>query len=413
MGLEAEKPAEAPARLIAAGRGLLAQGDVNFSLSRLCAAAGVTLADFRASFASKAELMQQLSEPQKIEAPAATNLPDPWLERRLRVFERALGALEDKAERSERDIRQSLARLEEKLTEINFAQAQQEAAAQEADAIAAQAEAAEEPEAPAEAEAEKPNPLLLAPLEPEPVPKLDADLLEQARRAALAHGRKLNRARNRRHRVPTRVFVTAALAILQLLGCAALTLVWAGYRPVTAAGASAQRSVPASSVAQLLLRADSGEIAAQRLLALAYLKGEGVQKDASVAALWAQAAANGGDAEAQYLMGVLNRAQPAASFAWFARAAASGHLKAMHALGVAYAQGQGVAQDEAQAAGWFAKAAARGFVDSAFNLAVLYERGHGVKQDAAQALRWYRAAAQAGDGVAATRARLLAQQVRL
>jgi localization factor PodJL len=85
----------------------------------------------------------------------------------------------------------------------------------------------------------------------------------------------------------------------------------------------------------------------------------------------------------------------------------------MHALGIAYAQGQGVVQDEAQAAEWFAKASSRGFVDSAFNLAVLYERGHGVAQDPRQALRWYRAAAKAGDGVAAARAKLLAQQARL
>jgi AcrR family transcriptional regulator len=408
MGLEAEKPAEAPARLIAAGRTLLAQGDTNFSLSRLCAEAGVTLADFRAGFASKAELMQQLMEPQKQEAPSVPVVgADPWLERRLRVFERALGALEDKAERRERETRQAIALLEERLAEIASVPAPVRAEPEEE--IAPPAAPIEEAE-PAE---EKPNPLLLAPLEPEPLPRLDMEVLEQARRAALAHGRRLDRARARRHQVPTRVFVIAALAILLLLGCAALTLVWADYRPMTAGGAVAQRTMPASPVAQMLLRADSGEIAAQRALALAYLKGDGVQKDAEVAALWAQAAAGGGDAEAQYLLGVLSRSQPEKSFAWFARAAAAGHIKAMHALGIAYAQGQGVAQDEAQAAEWFAKAASRGFVDSAFNLAVLYERGHGVAQDPRQALRWYRAAAKAGDGVAAARAKLLAQQARL
>ncbi len=85
----------------------------------------------------------------------------------------------------------------------------------------------------------------------------------------------------------------------------------------------------------------------------------------------------------------------------------------MHALAVAYAQGQGTARDETAAAGWFAKAAMRGYVDSAFNLAVLYERGHGVAQDPRAALRWYRAAARQGDSSAAARARLLARQAGL
>ena len=94
MGLEAaEMNVDASARLIAAGRALLAQGDERFSLSKLCAEAGVTLADFRASFNSRAELLQQLMDVPRPEAPAA----DPWLERRLRVFERALSALEEKA----------------------------------------------------------------------------------------------------------------------------------------------------------------------------------------------------------------------------------------------------------------------------------------------------------------------------
>ena len=43
MGLEAEKRDEASARLIAAGRALLAGGDARFSLTKLCSEAGVTL----------------------------------------------------------------------------------------------------------------------------------------------------------------------------------------------------------------------------------------------------------------------------------------------------------------------------------------------------------------------------------
>src|SRR3954468_4202824 len=127
MGLEAaEKSGDASARLIAAGRTLLAQGDERFSLSRLCAEAGVTLADFRASFTSRAELLQQLMDlPKPPEAPSA----DPWLERRLRVFERALNGLEEKAERRDREYRQALARMEEKLATMGGMQMRLEVSA--------------------------------------------------------------------------------------------------------------------------------------------------------------------------------------------------------------------------------------------------------------------------------------------
>lgn len=418
MGLEAEKTSDAPARLIAAGRAFLAQGDAGFSLSRLCAEAGVTLADFRASFASKAELMQQLAEPHKSEPvlPASTGA-DPWLERRLRVFERALGALEEKADRREREARLSIARLEERLVELSGTQLKLDvAAAAQAVRVEDEKPAPETAVAEAVAQAEEPdapNPLLLAPLEQAPLPKLDTDVLESARRAALAHGRKLERQRRKQERIPTRALITGTLAILLLLACAALTLVRADYTPMTAGAGVAQRVVPVSPLAQLILRGDSGDVVAQRMLALAYLKGDGVAKDRESASLWAQAAANGGDAEAQYLLGMMVRNDPVQAFGWLTRAAGSGHIKAMHALAVAYAEGHGTARNEAAAADWFARAAARGFVDSAFNLAVLYERGHGVAQNPREALRWYRAAAKAGDGFAAARARLLAQQVGL
>jgi TPR repeat protein len=306
MGLEAEKPADAAARLIAAGRVLLAQGDAGFSLTRLCAEAGVTLADFRASFSGKAELLQQLMD----QKPAAPPQADPWLERRLRVFERALSALEDKADTRDRETRTTLARLEERLAEIGGTQRRQDAAAAAERATPAEPVAAEpEPAAQEISEPEKPeepNPLLLAPLEPAPVPKLEAEMLEQARRAALAHGRRLETKRRRTARIPERMLIAATLAILILFACAALTLVNAGGAPAHSSGGSVSvRAQPASPLAQLAMRADGGDVTAQRQMAQAYLAGEGVEKDIDVAQLWAQAAADGGDAEAQYILATL------------------------------------------------------------------------------------------------------------
>lgn len=440
MGLEAvERNGNASARLIAAGRALLAQGDERFSLSRLCAEAGVTLADFRASFTSRAELLQQLMDMPKPEAPPA----DPWLERRLRVFERALAGLEEKAEQRDREYRQAIARLEEKLATLGGMQLRLEVAAagravhdaahdaaHDAEGLPSQpepapredviahADSADAEVAVAESAPEEPNPLLLAPLEPAPAAKLDAEFLEAARRAAQAHGRALE-TRRRPARIPTRMLITATLAVLLLLACAALTLVYAGYTPPPSGAAMAQRSVAVSPLSRLTARADNGDVRAQLALAQAHLRGSGVEKDFDAAVRWAEVAAGGGDPEAQYLFASLNRSgigivrDPVAAFAWFTRAAGAGHLKAMHSLGIAYAEGLGTERNEAAAASWFAKAAMQGYIDSAFNLAVLYERGRGVAQNPQLALRWYRAAAKAGDKTAAARAQLLAREARL
>lgn len=239
MGLEAEKRDEASARLIAAGRALLAGGDARFSLTKLCSEAGVTLEEFRASFTSKAALLQQLMEQPKPEpAPQA----DPLLERRLRVFERALGALEEKSEKRDREYRQAIARLEERLAALSGTQLKLDVAAAAERAVEAAPQPAEDKQTEPEPEAEKedggfqadaleaaiaaavePDPLALAPLEPMgPPAKADPDFLEAGRRAALAHGRALAQAPTRR-RIPTRFLLASALAVVTLLFCAIVT----------------------------------------------------------------------------------------------------------------------------------------------------------------------------------------------
>ena len=65
-----------------------------------------------------------------------------------------------------------------------------------------------------------------------------------------------------------------------------------------------------------------------------------------------------------------------------------------------YAQGQGLAQDCAQAAAWYRKAADQGYADAQFNLAAMYAQGQGVAQDNEQAIVWYRKAADQGNAAA-------------
>ena len=79
------------------------------------------------------------------------------------------------------------------------------------------------------------------------------------------------------------------------------------------------------------------------------------------------------------------------------KAAEQGLAEAQIVLGLMYARGEGVAQDDKQAVAWYRKAAEQGNVDAQYNLGVKYEYGKGVAQDYKQAVAWYRKAAEQGD----------------
>jgi TPR repeat protein len=58
--------------------------------------------------------------------------------------------------------------------------------------------------------------------------------------------------------------------------------------------------------------------------------------------------------------------------------------------------GQGVAQDYAEAGRLYRLAAAQGYAFAQINLGVMFEKGQGVAPDRAEAIRWYRLAAAQG-----------------
>ena len=65
-------------------------------------------------------------------------------------------------------------------------------------------------------------------------------------------------------------------------------------------------------------------------------------------------------------------------------------------LGVMYAKGRGVKQDDVEAVKWYRQAEEQGYVKAQFNLGLMYENGRGVKQDYFEAVKWYRQAAEQG-----------------
>ena len=84
----------------------------------------------------------------------------------------------------------------------------------------------------------------------------------------------------------------------------------------------------------------------------------------------------------------------------FKKAAEKGDATAQYNLGLMYAKGKGVPQDDAQAVGLWQKAAEQGHVSSQFSLGLAYDNGEGVPQNYKQAVEWYTKAAKQGYAMA-------------
>ncbi|MGZ5781634.1 MAG: tetratricopeptide repeat protein, partial [Burkholderiaceae bacterium] len=65
-------------------------------------------------------------------------------------------------------------------------------------------------------------------------------------------------------------------------------------------------------------------------------------------------------------------------------------------LGLMYAKGQGVAQDNSLAVSWYSKAAEQGYAHAQYYLGDMYANGRGVAKDSKQAAVLYRKAAKQG-----------------
>ena len=78
--------------------------------------------------------------------------------------------------------------------------------------------------------------------------------------------------------------------------------------------------------------------------------------------------------------------------------AESGTAWAQTFLGGSYDNGEGVPQDDQEAAKWYRLAAGQGYAPAQSNLGVMYENGEGVLQDYKEAVKWYRLAAEQGLG---------------
>ena len=174
-------------------------------------------------------------------------------------------------------------------------------------------------------------------------------------------------------------------------------------------------------------RAATGDPHFQYLLGEAYLKGEGVNPNSTLAAEnffksatqgneqafgELQKTAEKGEAETVYLLGRLyasgigpkgNHQDYTKAAECYRQAARLGHTKAHNDLGTIFVKGYGVGQNDAEAFQWFKKAAALGDPLGQYNLAWSYALGRGTALNFSEALRWFMTSADGGLAVAQLR----------
>jgi TPR repeat protein len=73
--------------------------------------------------------------------------------------------------------------------------------------------------------------------------------------------------------------------------------------------------------------------------------------------------------------------------------AEQGDANAQYGLGLLYATGRGLPQDDDQAFKWFLRSAEQGVAKAEFLVGLMYAQGRGVTQDEGEAVAWYRRAA--------------------
>jgi TPR repeat protein len=146
--------------------------------------------------------------------------------------------------------------------------------------------------------------------------------------------------------------------------------------------------------------ADAGQAEAQFDLGVLYAQGLGVSRDLNVAANWYRKSANQGNAEAAFALGQMYSRgwgiprDDADAIRWFQMANSvdtDGPPTDWMIL-----EGYGMPQDAARAAYWYGVAAEKGHPEAQFNLGLLYASGKGVNRDAEQAARWVSASAAQG-----------------
>ncbi|PKP30345.1 MAG: hypothetical protein CVT99_13535 [Bacteroidetes bacterium HGW-Bacteroidetes-16] len=141
--------------------------------------------------------------------------------------------------------------------------------------------------------------------------------------------------------------------------------------------------------------ADKGNSQAMYIIGLLYYNGEGVDQDYNVAFIWSKKAADKGVAGAMNTIGACYAngygvpVNTTEAINWYKKAAKKGEEKALANLGYCYKNGTGLPKNVSESIIWFTKACEKGNSDACFQIGFLYHDGVEVKQDFQEARNWY------------------------
>ncbi len=158
----------------------------------------------------------------------------------------------------------------------------------------------------------------------------------------------------------------------------------------------------AQPIEDLIRAANGGEAEAQFKLGLAYDRGDGVLPNIATALEWYRKAAAQDHAEANHYIALTydfaDRVEEDdyEAFLWYSRAAELEWGPAQIALGINYQLGDGVSPDATRARFWFEQAIKNGEADGYGHLADLYFRGIGTRRDQQKAIELLEEGALAG-----------------
>jgi TPR repeat protein len=150
----------------------------------------------------------------------------------------------------------------------------------------------------------------------------------------------------------------------------------------------------ARALEKLTPLAEQGNAVAQVKLGIIYSRAEGVPRDDAAALRWLTRAAEQGEPEAQFELGVMYRdglgtpTDGKLAMQWFQRAAERGVPHAFNALGELYLGHPEIPQDYAAALVWFLRGAQLDDADCLYNIGIRYALGQGVEQDEIEAYKW-------------------------
>jgi len=143
--------------------------------------------------------------------------------------------------------------------------------------------------------------------------------------------------------------------------------------------------------------AKGGDAEAQFYLGLLYFTGEGGEKNLAEAGNWFKKCALQRDPKASGKKFAGISAEYDRALYWLEKIAREGDARAQFYLGVMYAAGRDIDIDYEKSAEWFEKAAKQGDELAQLNIGLCYMEGHGVPKDMQKGVAWLERAARQGN----------------